>query len=127
MAVPHAQSGEVIDVRPLGANLAHAKTTTLIKTKSLEVIRLVLPRGKRLPRHEAPAEVTIQCLEGRIRMELDGRVVELSAGDLLYLGERAPHDVQALVDSTVLATLRLPQDHPLAWPSVLAEELSELS
>lgn len=127
MAVPHARPGEIVCVRPLGAALAQAKTTTLIKTKNLEVIRLVLPRGKHLPRHEAPAEVTIQCLEGRIRMDLSGRVVELSAGDLLYLDEKAPHDVQALEDSTVLATLRLPQERALAWPSVLAEELSELS
>jgi quercetin dioxygenase-like cupin family protein len=127
MAVPHAQPGQVVSVRPLGAALAQAKTTTLIKTKNLEVIRLVLPRGKHLPQHEAPAEVTIQCLEGRIRMDLDGRVVELSAGDLLYLNERAPHDVQAVEDSTILATLRLPHDRTLAWPSVLVEELGELS
>lgn len=127
MAVPHAQPGEIVTVRPLGAGIAQAKTTTLIKTKKLEVMRLVLPRGKHLPRHKAPAEVTIQCLEGRIRMDLDGRVVELSAGDLLYLNEHAPHDVQALEDSTVLATLRLPHEHPIAWPSVLAEELNELS
>jgi quercetin dioxygenase-like cupin family protein len=127
MAIPHAQPGDVVNVRPLGASLAQAKTTTLIKTKNLEVIRLVLPRGKHLPQHEAPAEATIQCLEGRIRMDLNGRIVELSAGDLLYLDERARHDVQALEDSTVLATLRLPQDRPLAWPSVLVEELNELS
>jgi hypothetical protein len=30
-------------------------------------------------------------------------------------------------DSTILATLRLPHDRLLAWPSVLVEELSELS
>jgi quercetin dioxygenase-like cupin family protein len=127
MAVSHAQSGEVVSVRPLGSGLAGAKTITLIKTKNLEVIRLVLPRGKHLPRHEAPAEVTIQCLEGRIRMDLSGRIVELSTGDLLYLDEKAPHDVQAVEDSTVLATLLLPHERRLAWPSVLAEELNELS
>ncbi|MGH7170163.1 MAG: cupin domain-containing protein [Gemmataceae bacterium] len=126
MAVPHAQSGEIVSVRPLGAGLAQAKTTTLIKTNTLEAIRLVLPRGKHIPRHEAPGEVTIQCLEGRIRMDLNGRVVELAAGDLMYLNDRVPHDVQALEDSTVLATLLLPQDRPVAWPSVLAEELSAL-
>lgn len=127
MAVPHAHSGEIVSVRPLGARLGQEKTTTLVKSDHLEVIRLVLPRGKHIPRHEAPGEVTIQCLEGRIRMDLNGAVVELSAGDLLYLGDRAPHDVQALEDSTVLATLVLPQDRRVAWPSVLAEELRELT
>jgi quercetin dioxygenase-like cupin family protein len=127
MAVPHAQPGEIVGVRPLGAGIVQAKTTTLIKTKNLEVIRLVLPRGKHIPRHEAPAEVTIQCLEGRIRMDLDGRIVELSAGDLLYLNERASHDVRALEDSSVLATLRLPHEQPITLPPVLAQELNELS
>ena len=32
MAIPHAKSGEVIDVRPLGSALAQARTTTLVKT-----------------------------------------------------------------------------------------------
>ena len=45
MAIPHAQPGEVIDVRPLGPALAGAMTTALVKTESLEVIRLVIPRG----------------------------------------------------------------------------------
>lgn len=129
MAVPHAQSGDIISVRPLGAALAEAKTVALVKTKHLEVLRLVLPRDKYLPRHEAPGEVTLQCLEGQVRMDLGERVVELSAGALLYLRAHQPHDVRALQDSTILATLLLPQeqkDQATAWPSVLAEELKEL-
>ena len=35
VAVPHAKSGEVIDIRPLGSALAQARTTTLVKTKTL--------------------------------------------------------------------------------------------
>src|SRR5512144_22045 len=46
MAIPHAKPGEVIDVRPLGSALAQAKTTTLVKTPTLEVIRLIIPEGK---------------------------------------------------------------------------------
>ena len=47
MAIPHAKSGEVIDIRPLGSALAQARTTTLVKTKALEIIHLVIPSGKR--------------------------------------------------------------------------------
>ncbi|HEY7426071.1 MAG TPA: hypothetical protein VH682_17705, partial [Gemmataceae bacterium] len=77
MAIPHAQPGDTVSVRPLGEAIAHTKTTTLVKTPHLEVIRLVLPRGKYISRHETPGEVTIQCLEGQVRLDVDGRVIEL--------------------------------------------------
>ena len=32
MAIPHAQSGQVIDVRPLGPSLADERTVALFKT-----------------------------------------------------------------------------------------------
>jgi hypothetical protein len=38
MALEHASSGEPIDVRPLGAQLAERKTTALFKARDLEVI-----------------------------------------------------------------------------------------
>jgi quercetin dioxygenase-like cupin family protein len=66
MAIPHAQSGEVIDIRPLGSALAQARTSTLAKTKALEIIRLVIPAGKDIPGHKAQGEITVQCLEGRV-------------------------------------------------------------
>lgn len=36
---------------PARAGLAGARTTALVKTRSLEVIRLVIPRGKEIPTH----------------------------------------------------------------------------
>jgi hypothetical protein len=45
MAIPQAKSGEVIEIRPLWP-LAQAPTTTLVKTKTLETIRLVILQGK---------------------------------------------------------------------------------
>ena len=126
MAIPHAQPGDVVSVRPLGEALPQTKTTTLIKTPHLEVIRVTLPCGKHIPRHQTPGEVTIQCLEGQVRLDLDGRVVELSAGELMYLDENRPHDVRALQNSSILATILLVRQGTIAWPSVLAEELGEL-
>lgn len=127
MAITHVHPGEIVNVRPLGQNLAQMRTTALIKTDHFEVIRLVVPRGKHIPRHQTPGEVTLHCLEGRVRMELDDRTVELSAGELMYLDAHRTHDLKALEDSTILATIFLVRGEKVAWPSVLAEELSELS
>ena len=64
MAIPHAKSGEVIDLRPVGEAQAPPLTSTLVKTDRLEIIRLAVPAGKELPRHQVAGEITVQCIEG---------------------------------------------------------------
>ena len=106
MSIPHAQSGEVIEL-PLRAALESSKTATLVKTTALEVIRLVLPAGKEIPSHKAPGEITVQCLEGRIAFTSAGKTKELTAGQLLYLAAGEPHAVKGIEHSSVLVTILL--------------------
>ena len=108
MAIPHAQPGEVIDVRPLGPALAGAKTTTLIKSERLEVIRLVIPRGKEIPTHKTRGAITVHCLEGRIAFTTGGITHELEAGQLLYVEGEQPHSVLGIDDASLLVTIAFP-------------------
>ena len=107
MAIPHAQSGQVISVRPLGHALADERTVALFKTEDLEVMRLVLTAGKSLPPHTVAGEITIQCIEGRIDVTLDGASRVLDAGDLIYLARDVVHGVVAIEDASVLVTIAL--------------------
>ena len=107
MAIPHAASGELIDVRPLGANLRQAKSSTLVRANHLEVFRLVLPAGKTAPDHKASGAITIQCLEGTVEFEAHGRTQTLHAGSMVYLSDAEPHAVKALEDSSLLVTILL--------------------
>ena len=107
MALPHADSGQVIDVRPYGPKLLEAKTTTLFKAAQIEVVRLVMPAGKELPEHRAPGEITVHCLEGRISFTAQGTTVELEAGQMLYLAAAEPHSVKCVEDASFLLTLVL--------------------
>lgn len=107
MAIPHAKPGEVIDIRPLGSSLAQAKTTTLVKTKTLEIIRLVIPSGKAIPEHKAHGEITMQCLEGRVSFTAGNTTRELQAGQLLYLADEESHSLDGIVDASVLVTILL--------------------
>ena len=109
MAIPHAQPGEVIDVRPLGSALAAAKTGTLLKTEKVEIIRLVMAAGKVLKEHKAPGEITVHCLEGKIAFTALGQTHELMAGQMLYLGAGEPHSVKCIEDASFLLTILL---HP---------------
>lgn len=64
MAQPRALSGTGCSVRPLAAQLQDSRTTALLKAAELELVRIVLRAGQRLPEHRAPGEITVQCLEG---------------------------------------------------------------
>ncbi|MCA9133207.1 MAG: cupin domain-containing protein [Planctomycetales bacterium] len=105
MAISHAQPGEVINVRPLQSDLAVSKTMTLFKTDTVEVLRMVLPRGKKIAEHKAPGELMVQCIEGRVAFTTMGKTNDLSAGDLLYLAVGEPHALHALEDSTLLVSI----------------------
>jgi quercetin dioxygenase-like cupin family protein len=107
MAVPHANSGEVVDVRPLGQALAGARTTALVVGKTLEIMRLVIPKGKDIPVHRVPGEMVLQCLEGRIAIGVGDARRELKAGELLYLAGDVPHSVHGAEDASCLATILL--------------------
>jgi quercetin dioxygenase-like cupin family protein len=114
MAIPHAKPGDVIGVRPLGAALATAKTETLVKTEALEVIRIVMPAGKHIAKHDVPGEITVQCLEGNVEFCVGELKRELTAGTLLYLEGAGEHSLRANVDSSILVTILLEHKSPIA-------------
>lgn len=107
MAIHHAAPTEIINVRPLGAALKQNITQTLIKTETLEVIRIVAPAGKHFHPHRVAGEITVQCLEGRIRFTVDGSDHELAAGQMLYLAGGAEHSLEGIEDSSALLTILL--------------------
>jgi quercetin dioxygenase-like cupin family protein len=107
MAIAHAAPAQTIDIHPLGAQLATARTTVLVKTLALEVIRMVVRAGERHSKHHVPGEITVQCLEGRIIFGVKDVPHELKAGQMLYLAGGQPHYVQGVEESSVLLTILL--------------------
>ena len=107
MALTHARPGEVVDVRPFGAELANSKTATLFKTNKVEVVRIVMKAGKEISEHEAPGEIIVQCLEGKIGFTALGNSRELKPGQLLYLNAGEPHSVRCIEDASFLLTILL--------------------
>jgi quercetin dioxygenase-like cupin family protein len=100
--------GDVIDIRPLGSALTQARTMALVKTHTLQVIRLVIPSGKDIATHLSDGEITVQCLEGRVTFTAADRTQELGPGQLLYLASKEPHSLHGIEDASVLVTKFLP-------------------
>ena len=107
MALPHAQPLDVIDVRPLAADLQGAGTTSLLKVQALQLMRLVLRAGHGLPQHSVPGAITIHCLEGEASVTTPSRSCDLRAGQLVMLDGGEPHAVTAITDASLLVTVLL--------------------
>jgi len=107
MAIPHLKSGEVLRL-PRGASAPGAKTTTLVKTDGLEVLRLEVPAGKEIATHRAPGPITVHCLAGRVVFVAQERSQELDAGTFVFLAGAEPHSLKGIEDATLLVTIVLP-------------------
>jgi len=107
MALQHADPLDVIDVQPLGSGLHDAVTTSLLKTPALQLMRLVLAAGERLPQHRVAGAITVHCLEGVSIITTPSRSCRLQAGQLVMLDGNEPHAVEALTDSSLLVTVLL--------------------
>lgn len=107
MAMPHAGSGEVVEVVPAGVDLTQFSSIALARTEELELIRLVLPEGKVMPQHHVPGELTLHCLVGEVVLEAHGGTQRLAAGQMVYLHGGQAHALRAECDSVVLLTMLL--------------------
>jgi quercetin dioxygenase-like cupin family protein len=108
MAIRHAIPGEVVDLGPLGSDLAHARTTAIVKSEIFEAVRLVVCAGKDIKTHAVDGPVTLHCLEGRALLSLPNSKIELSAGQWVYLEGGKPHSVRGIEDSSLLLTIIFP-------------------
>ena len=107
MALQHAVSGEKIALARGGDALAHFTSVALAKTEHMELIRLVLLKERPMLEHKVDGEMTLQCLEGAIAFDAQGRTVILKPGELLYLAGGVPHALRALDDAVALLTILL--------------------
>lgn len=105
MALHHAASGEIVDIRPLGEKLKQAIPATLVKTDHLQVFRYILPEGQEFAEHKVHGEITVQCLEGVVEFTSLGRKQMLRAGEFVYLAGDDPHALRGIEDASVLVTI----------------------
>jgi quercetin dioxygenase-like cupin family protein len=105
MALAHATSGDLVDVRPLNDILKQSVSLAVLRTDRLEVMRLVLHAGKSMREHQVPGELTIQCIEGVVDLRAHGTVTTMRMGQLVYLEAATPHALVAVEDASLLVTV----------------------
>lgn len=109
MAIPHAAPGMPVDLLEDGESRSEAKSTALVKGEAFEAIRLVIPKGREISRHQVEGPITIQCLEGRIAFASGGGTHDMRAGHWLFLMGDEPHSLTGVEDAVVLLTIMFPR------------------
>ena len=112
MALEHAEPGQPIDISPLGAALRESLTHAILKTHSIELMRVVLRASEVLPRHHVRGELTLLCIEGSAEVTIEGKACQLRSNQLVLLSAQVRHAVRALEDTSLLLTIQLPAGAP---------------
>jgi quercetin dioxygenase-like cupin family protein len=80
-------------------------TKTLVKEADLRLVLVALKCGARLPVHETPTRITLQTVEGSLRVTLPEQTIDLPAQRMLVLAGNVARGIQALEDSVLLLAL----------------------
>lgn len=105
MGLQHCQPGEMLNLITLRENLPQSETFAIARTDNLEVVRRFLPKGKSIPLHHAPGEITVQCLQGKITFFVRGEARDMGPADWLFLMPKEEHSLEAHEDSVVLISM----------------------
>ncbi len=82
--------------------LAH----TLAKQGNLRVVLTVMRAGAELREHKAEGALTLQCVEGRLRLRIPrNHPIELVAGEFVALDAGVSHTVEAVTECAFLLTI----------------------
>ena len=80
---------------------------TLYRYGPLTIALFVFEQGASMAQHKAEGVVTVQVLQGRLRMSADGERHDLPTGSLLVLAPGVSHDVLAMEPTRMLLTVCL--------------------
>ena len=104
---PWAKQGKVVNLRGPGSDLTEKKKSVLVKSGGIQIIQLLIPAGENLADYQAQGEIVLHCLAGQVDIITD-QSHRLRTGQLLHLAMNSPFTIQGIKNSSLLATIILP-------------------
>lgn len=115
MNQPLAKPGQIIDAWSTWDD--RETSSVILRTGRMEVMRLHIDAGKRVPTHEVPGEMTLLCVQGRVTVETSAAPCELNSGQMLYLVSNEAFALVGREESSLLITV-LRDANPTASPLI---------
>ena len=94
------------------------KRQTVTSGKAMYQMLATLVAGSKMPEHRHPQEQIVHILAGRMKLIVEGKPHEMTAGDSYYLAGSVPHGVETIEETRVLDTFSPPRDEYLAIDEV---------
>ena len=86
---------------------------TLMKSRGQRVVLIAMHGKTEMPMHRADGQLSLQVIEGSLRVHTDARAITLGQGELLALHAEVPHAIEAMRESAFLLTLSTEAAHPV--------------
>ena len=101
---------EVADLRQdLSRSSGQRSAKTLAKSGGLRVTLVAMAANATMSPEASDGSATIHVIEGRLRVQADGSVHELGAGQLMVLDQNLREPIQAAEPSAFLVTVAWPE------------------
>jgi quercetin dioxygenase-like cupin family protein len=82
---------------------------TIVKYPDFRVVLTAIQAKTTIHEHHAAGRISVQTVQGHLRMHAGGKEFDLPTGRILVLDRAIPHDVVALEDSAFLLTIAWPE------------------
>ncbi len=80
---------------------------TIFKSENMRIVLIGMHQNALLKEHSTKAEISIQVIEGEITFTTEENHIKLTAGELVTLKSKIPHEIKANKESVFLLTLFL--------------------
>lgn len=98
-------SNQVLSAVPKDPFAEGKKSSLLIETPELKLVRITLRSGQRIPTHVGQGELLLFCVSGQLTFFAGGKTQSVPAGHVVYLAAGEPHALEAREDSIALLTI----------------------
>ena len=78
---------------------------TIFKSILVRIVLIALHKGAEMAKHTASGTISIQILEGQMRLTTNEQTIDLGRGQMLVLHEGIEHSVYATEETVFLLTL----------------------
>src|SRR5205814_9949021 len=88
---------------------------TLAKYPDFHMVLVLMKANTQMHKHHVDARISIQALQGRLRVRLTDQVVEIAGGGLIALDYAIPHEIEAVPESASSIIISWPGGPQRAW------------
>ena len=82
---------------------------TLVKYNDFRIVLTAIQANTTIHEHHSAGRISVQTIEGHLRMHAGGTEFDLPTGRVLVLDRAMAHDVVAMEDSAFLLTIAWPE------------------